>query len=185
MHDRSSWRLGRRPTVVRLARSDRLRIAGSRRPHRLGELLADPSLTLPLAVDVKDGRAIAQVVDALRAARALGSSRVWCRSTRAVAWAAQVAAPAEIALLRNTRGAAATMRYLDDASGVGAAAVSLHQDAVTAAVVARAHSLGLVAYAWVVQADGHARVLAAGVDGVVTDWPRIALAELLRQGERC
>ena len=88
-------------------------------------------------------------------------------------------------MLRNTRGAAATMRYLDDASGVGAAAVSLHQDAVTAAVVARAHSLGLVAYAWVVQADGHARVLAAGVDGVVTDWPRIALAELLRQGERC
>lgn len=181
MHDPTAWRLGRRPVVVRRAnrsRIDRLRLGPSGlRVQRLADVLAALPADLGLAVDVKDAAAMPAVVAQLRAAGVLSSTRLWCRSPSVVAWAAGAAPESEVALLRNTRTERESMRYLDDTVRAGAAAVSLHQRAVTPAVVTAAHERGLVAFGWVVEAQAHGQVIDAGVDGVVTDWIPLARAE--------
>ncbi len=61
----------------------------------------------------------------------------------------------------------------------GAGAVMLQHRLVTAASVARAHSVGLPVLAWTVDERADLdRVVAAGVDGVITNDPRIFLATL-------
>jgi glycerophosphoryl diester phosphodiesterase len=61
----------------------------------------------------------------------------------------------------------------------GAGAVMLQHRLVTAAAVSRAHELGVPLLAWTVDdPDDLARVLAAGVDGVITNDPRIFVATL-------
>jgi glycerophosphoryl diester phosphodiesterase len=62
---------------------------------------------------------------------------------------------------------------------VGATAVMLEHRLVTEKAVARAHALGLPVLAWTVDEPGDLeRVVAAGVDGVITNDPRIFAATL-------
>jgi glycerophosphoryl diester phosphodiesterase len=181
MHDPTAWRLAHRPVVVRRAtgaRMDRLRLGATGVPvNRLGDVIEALPAGLGLAVDLKDAAAMPAVVAALRAAGALDGARLWCRVPAAVTWAARAAPGSEVALLRNTRSERDTLRYLDDAVGAGAAAVSLHQRAVSRSIVDVAHERGLVVYAWVVEPAAHRDVIGTGVDGVVTDWIDIARAE--------
>jgi glycerophosphoryl diester phosphodiesterase len=61
----------------------------------------------------------------------------------------------------------------------GAGAVMLQHRLVTGAAVARAHELGVPVLAWTVDdAEDLERVVAAGVDGVITNDPRIFVATL-------
>ena len=61
----------------------------------------------------------------------------------------------------------------------GASAVMLQHRLVTASSVARAHAAGLPVLAWTVDEPAElARVVAAGVDGVITNDPRIFVATL-------
>ena len=61
----------------------------------------------------------------------------------------------------------------------GATALMLQHRLVTPAAVARAHALGAPVLAWTVDSrDDLDRVVAAGVDGVITNDPRIFLATL-------
>jgi glycerophosphoryl diester phosphodiesterase len=61
----------------------------------------------------------------------------------------------------------------------GAGAVMLQHRLVTPAAVARAHGLGVPLLAWTVDdPDDLRRVVAAGVDGVITNDPRIFVATL-------
>jgi len=61
----------------------------------------------------------------------------------------------------------------------GAGAVMLQHRVVTGAVVSRAHALGIPVLAWTVdEPEDVERVIAAGVDGVITNDPRMLLATL-------
>src|SRR5439155_1390387 len=69
------------------------------------------------------------------------------------------------------------------AASIGARAVSAHEDVVTPAFIAAAGERGLAVYCWYQHLDAQrarlAGVAAAGLAGVVTDWPADA-RELLR-----
>ena len=168
MHDRSAWRTARRPAPVRLRRPDRL--------VTLREALAALPDGLGVALDVKEPRAMAATLAELGTRPAL----VWCRDVPALRKAA--ATGAELALLRNTTTVASTRRYLRDAVAAGAHAVSLHERAVTPAAVAEGHDLGLVVYAWSLRPETHEPLIAAGIDGLVTDWPERARLLVPRDG---
>ncbi len=170
-HDRLAWRLSRRPLPVALLRAGGM--------VTLAEALAACPPTLRPALDVKSPSATALVIEAIRASGRT-DALFWCRRADAIAAVRSALPEVETALLRNTRGEKDTMRYLADAAAAGASAVSIHQHAVSAAVVAQAKRVGVRPYAWVVTEDSHERVLEAGVDGVTTDWPRTALRLLGR-----
>lgn len=164
-HDRIAWRLRRRPLPAAV-----LRAAGL---VTLAEALAACPPTLRPALDVKSPSATPLVIDAIRASGRT-DALFWSRRAAAIASMRAALPDVETALLRNTKGEADTARYLADAAAAGATAVSIHQRAVSSAVVAEAKRVGVRPYAWVVSEDAHERVLAAGVEGVTTDWPRTA-----------
>lgn len=61
----------------------------------------------------------------------------------------------------------------------GAGSLMLHEAVVTEAAVARAHALGVAVLAWTVDSPASVlRVVEAGVDGVITNDPRMAVATL-------
>ncbi|MFL6139195.1 MAG: glycerophosphodiester phosphodiesterase [Frankiaceae bacterium] len=182
IHDPLGWRLLRYPGFVRWAPE---RWLTARRLRGSSELL--PALTtaiaavppgVRIAVDLKVPSALVPAVAVLRSAGRLGDAMLWCRRPATVLAMAQVAPGVPTALLRNTSDRAATTRYLDEAVAVGATAVSLHERAVDADVVAAAHGRGLVAYAWALSPRSHAPLLDAGVDGITTDWPGLLAREL-------
>jgi glycerophosphoryl diester phosphodiesterase len=170
-HDRLAWRLSRRPWPVALLRASGM--------VTLAEALAACPATLRPALDVKSPSATPLVIEAIRASGRI-DALFWCRRADAIGTMRAALPEVETALLRNTRGEADTVRYLADAAAAGADAVSIHERAVSPAVVAEAERVGVRPYAWVVTEDAHRRVLEAGVAGVTTDWPRTAL-RLLRE----
>lgn len=183
-HDRLGWRLARSSLPIALTGSARLATAVRRHPGglvTLSEALAACPRALRPALDVKSPRAIPLVIEALRDADRL-DALVWCRDPVVLRLVRQHLPEVETALLRNTRGERATLEYIQAAAAARAGAVSIHQRAVTPTAVRAAQRLGLRAYAWVVNESGHEAVLATGVDGVVTDWPRTARA-LVDAGE--
>ena len=67
--------------------------------------------------------------------------------------------------------------------GVGASAAMLHFSVVSAAAVERAHAAGAAVFAWTVDDEALlARMAAAGVDGVITNDPRIFVSADYTQG---
>jgi glycerophosphoryl diester phosphodiesterase len=61
----------------------------------------------------------------------------------------------------------------------GAGALMLQHRVITSRAVARAHALGVPVFAWTVDEQSDAeRVIIAGVDGVITNDPRVVLATL-------
>jgi len=68
-------------------------------------------------------------------------------------------------------------------ASAGASALMLHHGVVSRAAVARAHGIGAAVWAWTVDSPAEVeRVVAAGVDGVITNDPGVfsAVATLLR-----
>jgi glycerophosphoryl diester phosphodiesterase/membrane-bound metal-dependent hydrolase YbcI (DUF457 family) len=176
VHDRTLWRYTRLPLPPSQLSYARMSRAYARCGNELASL-ADALEACPpdvrLALDVKTTPAMTAVLDVV-----LASPRrdplIWSRDPAALA-EARVRAPwAQLALLRNTRSPRSTLRYIRHASAAGADAISLHQRAVTPGTVAAAHAAGLIAYAWVVEEPAHPAVHAAQVDGIVSDWPRVA-----------
>lgn len=180
-HDRIPWRTGRWPLPTVLTRFDRLASAVGR-AHPGGLVTLAQALDacppgLHPALDVKASSALAAALVAVEAS-GRRDTLIWCRSGEQVARVRAALPWAQTALLRNTRTGRGTQAYVKDAARAGAHAVSLHQRAATSTAVAHARERGLVVYVWVVDQDAHERVLALGVDGVVTDWPQRARALL-------
>lgn len=137
---------------------------------------------LDLAVDVKDGVAMAAAIDVLEAAECLDRARLWSTHPEAVAVAARRAPTCERAWLHNTRTEAAALRYLHRAGEVGATAVSVMDISLTPTVVAAGHDIGLTVHSWVRTRAIQERVLASEPDGIVTDFPADARAHLDASG---
>lgn len=178
LHDRSLVR-----TTMRTGRVDELTADEftARRHRGRGEHL--PTLhaaleglpaDLGVALDCKDDRAVPAAAAAVRALGLGDRTMVWARSPEAVAHARAALPESAVALLRDTRDEASTLRYVHDAHAAGASQVSVHQRRISRRVVEEAEALGIFVFVWVVRAGGHEAALATGAHGVVTDWPAIA-----------
>jgi glycerophosphoryl diester phosphodiesterase len=89
----------------------------------------------------------------------LGGHRTFVHTTGPVQWAMRIALPTRV------RG------LVEEA---GASALTLNHRVVTRAAIERCHELGVAVFAWTVnQRDLVQRLDALGVDGVITDDPRI------------
>ena len=89
----------------------------------------------------------------------LGGHRTFLQVTGPIQWALRVALPFRVRAL---------------VAEVGASAMTLNHRAVTRATVERCHELGVAVFAWTVNDPAVARRLdEMGVDGVITDDPRV------------
>jgi glycerophosphoryl diester phosphodiesterase len=89
----------------------------------------------------------------------LGGHRTFVHTTGLVQWAMRIALPSRV------------RRLVDE---VGASAMTLNHRVVTRAAVERCHELGVAVFAWTVnERDLVQRLDALGVDGVITDDPRV------------
>jgi glycerophosphoryl diester phosphodiesterase len=140
---------------------------------------------LRVAIDTKDPGAGAAVLAAAAAAGATDQVLFWSQHMPTVRTYVRALPEAQVALLRDTFDATGHDRLLADAAAIGARAVSAHQDAVTPAFIAAAAERGLAVFCWYQRLDVQqarlAEVAAAGLAGVVTDWPADA-RERLRAG---
>lgn len=155
-------------------------------PTLADALVAARDAGVRLAIDTKDAAAAEAVLAALRAGGALEHPLLWSQHMPAVRSYVRALPDAEVALLRDTFDPAGHDRLLADAHAIGARAVSAHHDAVTPAFIAAAADRGLAVYCWYqdvdVQAQRLAGVAAAGLAGVVTDWPAAARQQLQGAG---
>ena len=137
---------------------------------------------LRVAIDTKDPGAAESVVGALRDTGTVDRALLWAQHMPTVRAYVRALPDAEVALLRDTFDPAAHERLLADAQAIGARAVSAHQDVVTPEFVAAARDRGLAVYCWyqelAIQQARLPGVAAAGLAGVVTDWPGEARAAL-------
>jgi glycerophosphoryl diester phosphodiesterase len=126
---------------------------------------------LKVAIDTKDPGAAEAVLQAVAEAGAQDHVLPWSQHMPVV----RGLPGAEAALLRDTFDADGHDRFLADAEAIGARAVSAHQDAVTPAFIAAAADRGIGVYCWYQRGDLQdvrlAGIVAAGLRGVVTDWP--------------
>lgn len=144
------------------------------------EILAVLPDGLDLAVDVKDGEAMASAIEALEEAEVLSRARLWSTSRTAVAVARRRAPANEAAWLHDTRWERAALDYVRRAGEVGATAVSITDVSLSAEVVRAGHDLGLTVNSWVRTRAVQERVLDCEPDSVVTDWVNDALRHLGR-----
>ncbi len=135
-------------------------------------------LGLKVAIDTKDPRAAEAVLHAIVAAGAEHEVLPWSQHMPVVRAFVRALPDAEVALLRDSFTAEQHERLLIDAEAIGARAISAHQDTVTSEFIAAARASGLAVYCWYQQYDLQEQRLgaaaAAGLAGVVTDWPAAA-----------
>lgn len=183
-HDPITLRTTGWPWVVSWTRASRLTGLRLRDSTETMPAFADILPLLPagldLAVDVKDGTAMASAIDALEAADLLARARLWSTDRDAVAVARRRAPANEAAWLHDTRWERAALGYVRRAGEVGATAVSITDVSLTSEVVRAGHDLGLTVNSWVRTRAVQERVLDCEPDSVVTDWVVDARADLGR-----
>lgn len=179
MHDRTGWRTTRWPLPIRWTTSrrfSRLRFRGTHeQPPTLIQALRALPPDLFVALDLKDDRAVEATLSIWRSLDPRPAATFWSRNPAKVRWLADTAPEITRALLRNTRRRSEHLDYLDDAVACGATAVSLLHHALEPDILDHAHGLGLTVYTWLRSPAEHHRHCDADVDGVVTDWPTLAL----------
>jgi glycerophosphoryl diester phosphodiesterase len=178
MHDAIPFRTTRTILPVRwrsAASFDRLRVRGDdSHPPRFSAAVDALPDGLKMAIDVKDGRSMAATIHVLDRSGRLDDTLLWSEHPDAVRVAAERAPGVQRAWLKNTTTPVAAIQYCRDAAELGADAVSVMDVSLTSEVVTAGHDLGLVVYSWVRTLDAQATVIAAGPDGIVTDWVRQA-----------
>ncbi|MDX6246457.1 MAG: glycerophosphoryl diester phosphodiesterase [Frankiales bacterium] len=177
MHDVTARRTGGFPVPVRLMSEQQLsrtRLYRAKEPiPTLAAMLAAVPDGVRIAADIKDPRVMRATIEVARAAGKLEQVMLWCRSAKAVRLAASWAPEAQLAYLHDSGNLKQTEAYIRRSVELGAHAVSIHERATSRAAVDAAHDAGLVAYAWALTADSHRRLLDAGPDGIVTDYPGV------------
>ena len=179
VHDRTLLRIAWLPLPARWLPFRWLRRLRRRDDGRRIPTFAEALEALPegvvMAIDVKDPRAARPAIAEIRRQGAEERVLLWAQSMAAVRVFGRELPEVERALLRDTRAGAATRRFLADAGRCGADAISAHWDRITPEFVAGAHERDLKVYAMARDARSQAAGVAAGLDGVVTDWPEEAL----------
>ena len=186
VHDRTLLKVAGWPLPTRFFSFERLR-----RMRRRDDGLQIPTFeealaALPegvvMAIDVKEDRAAPVVTTVVRRLGVEDRVLLWVRSTACVRHFGEALPGVERALLRDTRTVAGTQRLLEDAEQSGADGISAHWDRISPEFVADAHGRGLKVFAMAQDVESQASKLAAGLDGIVTDWPEEALAVRGGQG---
>lgn len=176
MHDWSPWRTTRLPGMVRFYPSfllRRIRLEGSdERVPTLAELLDALPDGLFIVIELKEASTAPRTVRLVRERGLEERTRVWSYREQAVRYVAREAPAIETGLLRDDVDPEGLGHYLDDAVRVGARAISPHWHAVTPQLVGEAHDRGLRVSPMNRDMETVARKAAAGLDGIVTDWPR-------------
>ncbi|HEV7524106.1 MAG TPA: glycerophosphodiester phosphodiesterase [Acidimicrobiia bacterium] len=184
LHDPLLLRVQHVPLPVKWLRDSQLARIGVPTLAEALEVAAERDVQL--AIDTKDAGAAAAVLTAARTAGATERVLLWSQHMPAVRTYVRALPDAQVALLRDTFDPAGHDRLLADAAAIGARAVSAHQDVVTPAFIGAAADRGLAVYCWYQQLEVQearlAEVAAAGLAGVVTDWPADARARLQTPG---
>lgn len=188
LHDPTLARTGWRPRRIRSLTLDdvaRVKLRGGHNLPTLADALNQAPAGLGFALDTKDPGAAPATLAAVAAAGILDRVLLWSQHEEVVShYVARAPAGTEVALLRDTKRGAETTRYLNQASALGATAVSVHQDILDDALVAEAHDRGLRIHCWFQSLDVQAAKAGMPVDGIVTDWPADAVARLVALGRR-
>lgn len=180
MHDRTMRRMTGWPLRMELTPSfivRRLRLKGSeeRVPSLADALNALPEGML-FAVDVKTPWAVAPLLAETRRRGLESRLLLWCTSARACAWAARRAPNVEVAFLKTALTPESQHWFIETAVKVGAKAISAHWLAIEPGFVAAAHERGLKVYSWHTRYELTPEKLRSGLDGLITDYPRLARA---------
>jgi glycerophosphoryl diester phosphodiesterase len=143
-------------------------------------------VSLGVAIDAKDAGAASAVVDVVLGAGPTTRVLLWSEHLSTARAFAAALPDVEVAVFRDTFDGAASERLVTDAIAVGARAVSVHQDVATPAFITAARERGVGVYCGYRPLELLRRRLpeasAAGLRGVVTDWP--APARALLESER-
>jgi glycerophosphoryl diester phosphodiesterase len=128
-----------------------------------------------VAIDAKDAGAGAAIVDAVVDAHATERVLLWSQHLETAREFAAALPYVEVAVFRDTFDESASARLVADAFAIGARAVSVHQDVATKAFIGSARDRGIGVYCGYRPLEILERRLpaaaAAGLRGVVTDWP--------------
>lgn len=180
MHDAVPWRTARLPWSVlpplpvramSATAFRRLPLRGGGYAPTLADAVANLPAGLQLAFDIKDADAMGACIDTVLEHGLADRAMLWCEDPQAVALAGNRVPAVRRALQRYRAKPQQVRKYLDDAAALGSDAVILRERLITPAVVAAGKRLGVSVYAWVQEPQAHERMLAAGVDGLITDWP--------------
>lgn len=184
MHDPSLWRTTRRArrldrTSLAEVRGLRLR-GGEETVPTLADALAALDGQLRIAIDVKDPAAADAVLSEVRNQGAARRVLFWAKNSAAVALAAEREPELEASLLRDAKRPDEVRQFLDDAVGAGARGISAHWSVIAPTFVDEARRRDLRVYAWCKTRDISPAKLEM-LDGLVTDWPSVAVAMLDRE----
>ena len=179
-HDETLERLAGRPERIEdmpFPELYRVRLKGGARIPILHEVYAIASGRIAVDVEIKTPGVEEDVVEGLREYGLLSTSMV----TSFLPWVlAKVKSlgGAEVGLLVDGWDDEA----LEEALRIGASAILPSHDAVTGEVVEKAHSAGLALITWTVDDPGEAaRLVALGVDGVITNDPCLLRHVVLKE----
>jgi len=156
-----------------------LRIAGGERVPSLEEAARALKGHALLVAEVKVPGGEEAVARAIAATVGEEGAQVWSFHPRALLGMMQAAPRVPRVLLLDAQKAATWPRPLAVALGLGADGIAVQHEALGQRHVAEAHRYGLRVYAWTVDAPQDLeRVLALGVDGIVSNYPEHAMALL-------
>ena len=185
MHDWTMRRTAGFPLPIELTPSSivrRQRLANGEPVPTLAAALDALQPGLLLAVEVKTPWAVLPLIDAVLRRRLEQRVLIWSFSALAVRYAARRAPAVETAYLHNATSVTGKRAFLAKAKRLGAKAVSAAWQAIDDEFVAAAHALGLRVYSWHAAADLTPEKLGAGLDGLITDFPRQARAAYAAAG---
>jgi glycerophosphoryl diester phosphodiesterase len=149
----------------------RLRLHRTReRIPALGQALDALPSGMFMAIEVKASAAAPATLRAVRERKLERRVLLWSYRERALSYFAERAPEIERALLRDDTDPEGLRRYLDDALRL-ANAISVHWSAATPQLVGEAHDRGLRVYSMTRDLETVAKKAAAGLDGIVTDYP--------------
>jgi glycerophosphoryl diester phosphodiesterase len=180
LHDPWLGRVQRVPWPLRWSGAGLLRRLGV--PTLAEALHVARGVGLQVAIDAKDEAAAPAVLDVVDAAKAFDRVLLWSGHMSTARSFASAVPEVEVGLFRDTYDDDASARLVSDAIAIGARAVSVHQDVATPAFIASARDRGVAVYCGYRPLELQHRRLpeaaAAGLRGVVTDWPAEARRQL-------
>lgn len=131
-----------------------------------------------LAVDVKTPWSVFGLVKAVREHRMESRTLVWCSSALVVRYVVRQLPGVEVAYYKDFEEGPNNIEFIGRAGRIGAHAVSLDWRAINQDVVAAAHWLGLKVYSWHKEHPITVEKIAAGLDGLITDYPARAREQI-------